>query len=176
MYHAYATKLDALFAHYPELSYLWSNSVFPAASFNFGPNALSFEHRDHGNRVAGWCSIYCDGAFDSTHGGHLILRELGIVIEFPPGSTILIPSACITHGNTAIGRDESRWSFTQYAAGGLFRFVEYGFRTWRTLCEVDRDRADELEKQRSARWVDELELLSRFDELAVDRENADLLA
>ena len=176
MYRDYATKLDMLFEHYPELDYNWSNSVFPAASFNFGPNALSYEHTDHGNRAAGWCSIYCDGDFDPQCGGHLILRQFGIVVEFPPGSTILIPSACITHGNVPTQAGETRWSFTQYAAGGLFRFVDYGFRTWTTLLKEDDDHAQKLLGQRDARWAEEVNLLSRVDKLGEDRQKAGLLA
>ncbi|KAJ7204886.1 hypothetical protein B0H12DRAFT_1080432 [Mycena haematopus] len=47
----------------------------------------------------------------------------------PTGSTILIPSAAILHSNIPIGAGERRYSFTQYTAGGLFRWVEHGFRT-----------------------------------------------
>ncbi|GJE99449.1 hypothetical protein PsYK624_157130 [Phanerochaete sordida] len=174
MYRNYATKLDRLFDRYPELDYNWANSVFPCASFNFGPNAVSLEHNDHGNRAAGWCSIYCDGSFDPRRGGHLILRQLGIVVEFPPGSTVLIPSACITHGNTAIAKGETRWSFTQYASGGLFRFVDYDFRTWREV-ELAED-ADEFLAQREKRWAAELDLLSFVDNLAEDRQTSGLLS
>ncbi|KAJ7736060.1 hypothetical protein B0H14DRAFT_3516650 [Mycena olivaceomarginata] len=35
-----------------------------------------------------------------------------LVIEFPPGCTILIPSAAIYHSNIPIGRKEHRYSFT----------------------------------------------------------------
>jgi hypothetical protein len=52
-----------------------------------------------------------------------------LVIEFPPGSTILIPSSILSHSNTAVDDQEHRYSFTQYAAGGLFRWVDNGFRT-----------------------------------------------
>ncbi|GJE85100.1 hypothetical protein PsYK624_011770 [Phanerochaete sordida] len=172
MFRDYATKLDALFEHYTELGYNWNNSVFPAASFNFGPNSASYEHNDHGNRAAGWCSIYCDGSFDPRYGGHLILREFGIVVEFPPGATILIPSACIRHGNIPVREGETRWSFAQYASGGLFRYVEYGFKSWACLSDDDKDVWAE---RRAARWVEELGLLSRVDNLAEDQRAADLL-
>lgn len=174
MYCDYVNKLDRLFARYLELDYIWDNNVFLAVSFNFRLSAVSYEHNDFGNCAAGWCSIFCDGSFDPQRSGHLILRELGIVMEFPPGSTIFILSACITHGNTAIGKDETRWVFTQYASGGLFRFVDYGFHTWRMLYDGDRSRADEVLVQRETRWVAELELLSQVDELAEDRTKAGL--
>lgn len=173
MYRDYATKLDALFEHYPELDYNWNNSVFPAASFNFGPNSASYEHNDHGNRAAGWCSIYCDGSFDPRYGGHLILRQFGIVVEFPPGSTVLIPSACITHGNIPVREGETRWSFAQYASGGLFRYVEYGLRSWANLSKSEKEKWAE---RRATRWVEELSLLSRVEDLARDQCTAGLLA
>ncbi|GJE87348.1 hypothetical protein PsYK624_034310 [Phanerochaete sordida] len=172
MYRDYATKLDALFEHYKELGYNWNNSIFPAASFNFGPNSASYEHNDHGNRAAGWCSIYCDGSFDPKYGGHLILREFGIVVQFPPGATVLIPSACIRHGNIPVRKGETRWSFAQYASGGLFRYVEYGFKSWASLSDKDQDM---WAQRRAARWVEELGLLSRVDDLATDQGTAGLL-
>lgn len=175
LYRDYATKLDAIFEKYPELHYNWNQSVFACASFNFGPNALSLPHRDHGNRAAGWCPIYCDGDFDPRRGGHLVLREFGVVVEFPPGSTIAIPSACITHGNVPIRKHETRWSFTQYASGGLFQFLEYGFRSWSTIQLTDKTREKEIVRERGQRWGKELDLLSKVDSLHEDRENAGLL-
>ena len=63
------------------------------------------------------------GDFDPTKGSHLVLWECKLVIEFPPGSTILIPSAIITHSNVPIQAGEKRYSVTQYATGVLFRWV-----------------------------------------------------
>jgi len=54
-------------------------------------------------------------------GGHLGLWDLGIVVEFPPNSTILIPSSLIVHSNTPIQSDKVRYSIVQYATGHLFR-------------------------------------------------------
>lgn len=51
------------------------------------------------------------------------------MIEFPPGSTIIIPSAALRHSNAAIQQGETRYSFTQYTAGGLFRWVDQGYQT-----------------------------------------------
>jgi hypothetical protein len=79
------------------------------------------------NLPFGWCAITALGNFDPTLGGHLVLWDLKLVIEFPPGSTILIPSATLRHSNVAIRQGETRYSFTQYTAGGLFRWVDNGF-------------------------------------------------
>ncbi|KAJ3886728.1 hypothetical protein GG344DRAFT_69418 [Lentinula edodes] len=41
-------------------------------------------------------------------GGHLVLWDLGLVIRFPPGSTILFPSSLITHSTIPIQEGETR--------------------------------------------------------------------
>ncbi|SJL00827.1 uncharacterized protein ARMOST_04141 [Armillaria ostoyae] len=57
-------------------------------------------------------------------GGHLVLWDLKLVIEFPPGSCILLPSALLEHSNLPIQDGEHRSSFVMYSAAGLFRWVE----------------------------------------------------
>ena len=70
--------------------------------------------------------------------------------RIPPGATILLPSACISHSNITVGQTETRYPFTQYTAGSLFQWVDHGFRLnpgfWSSL---DSDElADEQEKRR----------------------------
>jgi hypothetical protein len=79
------------------------------------------------NLAQGWCSITPIGSFDWKWGGQLVLKELGLVIDFPPSSTILIPSALITHPNAPVKDHETWFSIVQYTAGGLFRWVDNGF-------------------------------------------------
>ncbi|EEB87712.1 hypothetical protein MPER_14848, partial [Moniliophthora perniciosa FA553] len=55
-----------------------------------------------------------DKPFNYKLGGHLVLYELGLVIQFPPPSSIAVPSAIVGHGNTTIGEGEERYSLTQY--------------------------------------------------------------
>ncbi|KAJ7745310.1 hypothetical protein B0H16DRAFT_1462826 [Mycena metata] len=99
-------------------------SVFASATFNLGPHAWIFKHRDFLNLPFGWCPVTALGDFDPTQGGHLVLWDLKLLIEFPPGSTILIPSATLAHSNIPVAKTEYRASFTQYSAGGLFRYVD----------------------------------------------------
>ncbi|KIJ95665.1 hypothetical protein K443DRAFT_108399 [Laccaria amethystina LaAM-08-1] len=47
--------------------------------------------------------------------------------QFPPGSTIFLPSASLEHSNASSQKDERRYSFTQYTSGGTFRWVDYSF-------------------------------------------------
>ncbi|KJA18009.1 hypothetical protein HYPSUDRAFT_145652, partial [Hypholoma sublateritium FD-334 SS-4] len=123
----FAENLDGLLKTHPSLRRNFPNSVWAAATFNFGPQVVTKKHRDFANLPYGWCAVTALGDFDPTEGGHLVLWDLGLVIEFPPGSTILLPSAAISHSNTPISRTESRSSFAQYSAGGLFRWAAHGF-------------------------------------------------
>ncbi|KAJ7121217.1 hypothetical protein C8R46DRAFT_1050701 [Mycena filopes] len=101
-------------------------TVFAACTFNFGPNAVTRPHLDAANLVWGWCCITAFGCFNPDLGGHLILWDLRLVIRFPPGSTIMIPSALLRHSNVSIQQGETRYSFTQFTAGGLFRWIANG--------------------------------------------------
>ncbi|OJT12473.1 hypothetical protein TRAPUB_10981 [Trametes pubescens] len=133
LYEHYNTTLYALCDKYPELQPNFPNNVFGSATFNLGPRTVSYVHADQQNLPHGWCAITAVGDYDPVAGGHIILWELQMVVEFPPGSTILIPSAIIRHSNTVISPDEHRYSFTQYTAGGLFRWVECGFKPVKAL-------------------------------------------
>ncbi|KIP01224.1 hypothetical protein PHLGIDRAFT_58944, partial [Phlebiopsis gigantea 11061_1 CR5-6] len=127
IYVEYVENMKRLQARHPQLQRNRPDSIFAAATINFGPQVVTREHTDGGNKANGICPIWCAGSFDYLSGGHLILRQLGKVLQFPPGSMILIPSATLRHGNTAIGPNETRISFTQYSAGGLFRWVGNGY-------------------------------------------------
>ncbi|KAJ7776454.1 hypothetical protein B0H16DRAFT_1302552 [Mycena metata] len=113
----------------PDLRLNFTNSILPSVTFNLGPQSVTFEHVDHLNRPFGWCVITNDGDFDYKRSAHLYLKQLKLVVEFPPAATAAIPSAVVEHGNTPLAPTETRYSITQYAAGGLFRWVKYGFRT-----------------------------------------------
>lgn len=120
--HRYAEVIKALELGEPE------TKVFAACTFNIGKHVVTDLHLDSQNFGPGLCAITSLGCYDPKEGGHLILVEFGIVVEFPPYSTILIPSAWITHGNTAIDSEEERMSMTQYLAAGLVLWAARGFR------------------------------------------------
>lgn len=166
LYHYYVQHLGPLFKSYPRLHRNFLNSVFACATFNFGPQTCCFPHKDSGNLSFGWCAITALGKFDPTCGGHLILWDLKLVIEFPPGSTILIPSATIRHSNIAIRPHETRYSFTQYTAGGLFRWVDHGYQTEASYqAGWSKGRKAEEEETNGRRWAEGVKMFSTFDEL-----------
>lgn len=76
-----------------------SNTVFAVTAVSFGPHTCTPPHLDAGNTAHGWCTDTAVGEFDPDKGGHLVLWDLRLVIRFPPGSTILFPSALVTHSN-----------------------------------------------------------------------------
>jgi hypothetical protein len=164
LYQYYCNANEKLDPVLPRPRPFW-RSVFAAATFNLGPSVWTFRHRDVLNLPFGWCAITALGEFDATNGGHLILWDLGLVIEFPAGSTILIPSATLSHSNIPVAAHEHRSSFTQYSAGGLFRFADNDFKTEEELATSSPEKAAERAAEKEGRWEMGMGLWSTLDEL-----------
>ncbi len=144
----YKDNMAALLESDPSLQQNFPNNVFSAATFNLGPQVATRVHLDHLNYAYGMCAVLALGKFNHKKGGHIILWDAKLVIEFPAGATILIPSAILRHSNVTIARRETRYSLTQYTAGGLFRWVRAGFRTLRSLRAAGLDLEREYEEWR----------------------------
>jgi len=159
----YVKNITSLFSHDNTLFRPFPRSIFPATTYNLGPQTTCTRHFDFANLAYGWCGIAALGRFDPTKGGHLVLWELGLVVEFPPGSIVLIPSAVVSHSNTPIMPHEARYSVTQYAAGGIFRWVDCNFRTKETYLKSlkAKERAEMAEKD-SQRWKEGVGLYPRL--------------
>ncbi|OSD00341.1 hypothetical protein PYCCODRAFT_1351255, partial [Trametes coccinea BRFM310] len=127
VYHNMQQKLRALYTHHPNLQHNFQTSLYPAASFNVGPAVVCLPHRDAQNDACNFYHITALAWYDPKTGGHIVLLEYKMIIEFPPSSSILIPSAIISHGNIAIKPHEFHQLVTQYCAGGLLRWVDAGF-------------------------------------------------
>ena len=166
LFQEYCEHLNPLFSKYPHLAKPFKNSVFPTVTFNCGPRVVTFEHVDSTNVPFGFCAILACGSYDYTKGGHLILFDLGLVIQFPPGSTILIPSGTLRHGNVPIQPQETRQSFTQYCPGGLFRWVAYRFKP---VKKSSVDLKAYFEQTHVARCKRSVGLFSNIDDLEQDR-------
>ncbi|KAJ7300571.1 hypothetical protein DFH08DRAFT_828347 [Mycena albidolilacea] len=163
---AFYTVQMGLLAGWKSMRRNFPGSVFAACTFNFGPQTICAPHLDFANLAWGWCAITALGDFDPDLGGHLILWDLRMVIRFPPGSTILIPSALIRHSNVPIRAHEYRSSFVQYTAGGLFHWVRNGFRTdknWGKSASAEEKAAHQAEDGR--RWEEGLKMYSCIDDL-----------
>ncbi|KAJ7085996.1 hypothetical protein B0H15DRAFT_782264, partial [Mycena belliarum] len=168
--HGYYTRtLDELFAwdgaqkraKHLQRNFRRALSVFATATFNFGPCTATYPHIDFGNLAWGWCAITALGPFDPDRGGHLILWDLKLVVRFPPGSTVLIPSAILRHSNVKIQPGERRYSFTQYTPAGIFRWVYNDCRTERQANDPRCTPAHEQERRqrdRAERWSEGLKM------------------
>ena len=170
LYDEYHCLLSALFDHDATLIHNFDKSIFTASTFNLGPNTITLDHTDAANVAHGLCAITALGNYDYTLGGHMVLFDLGLIIEFPPGATILIPSAVFRHGNTPIQPGETRMSFTQFVAGGLFRWVKYGFKTADKLVLAEGlARKKEIDGDYTERCERALSLFSKLSDLNDDR-------
>ncbi|KAJ7671817.1 hypothetical protein B0H14DRAFT_3102332 [Mycena olivaceomarginata] len=98
-----------------------------------GPKHVPLAIATNANLSFGLCAITALGNFDYTKGGHLILWDAKLILEFPPGTTILIPSAAIYHSNIPVAPGERRFSFTSIHCWrnlslGATRFPQRGLR------------------------------------------------
>ncbi|KAF7360079.1 hypothetical protein MVEN_00736000 [Mycena venus] len=175
LFQAFAPDLHAYYSDTMDQLHKWNKnlkrnfrptvSVFAAATFNFGLRTVTFPHLDFANLAWGWCTITALGDYDPDKGGHLILWDLNLIIRFPPGCTLFIPSALLRHSNTSIQAHEKRFSFTQYTAAGIFRFVGNGFRSEKTV-NASKMTAEELGARmeaRKARWAEGLKMYRRWN-------------
>ncbi|KAJ7870539.1 hypothetical protein B0H13DRAFT_1896104 [Mycena leptocephala] len=165
----FQAQMDLLTESQPSLVWNFVGTVFAACTFNFGPYALTVPHLDFGNLAWGWCVITALGRFNPDLGGHLILWDLKLVIRFPPGSTILIPSAIIRHSNVPISNNEFRTSFTQYTAGGLFHWIRNGFKTDEEF-EITATKVEKTAwaEEAKTRWEQGVGMYSTIDSLPLD--------
>ncbi|TDL17616.1 hypothetical protein BD410DRAFT_700412, partial [Rickenella mellea] len=162
---AYSTLKQKLFDWCPALQSLFPG-VFCAATFNIGPRTVCHTHVDHLNLWNGACAITAFGNYNYQRGGHIVLHgNAKLIIEFPPARSVIIPSATIPHSNTDVAPHEARMSMTQYTAGGLFRFVAYGFRN-KESCQMEDPRLlEELARTVKARVAEGVSMFSSLAEL-----------
>ncbi len=165
-------RLRLLYMRHPCLQLNFTNSIYPAAHFNFGPNSVCFEHTDYANDPVNWCHITALGHYDHTKGGHIILFNLRMAVEFPPSASILIPSGVVRHANVAIQSGEMRQAFTQYCPGGLLRWVDGGFQTLKDFGERDPQGKANFVAQLDAKTHTSVRYFSRWDELMGDLREA----
>lgn len=77
------------------------------------------------------------------------------------------------HGNTPIAEGETRLSITQYAAGGLFQWVAYGFQSAKSLLKIVAGKRlkKEIDKGAGERWREGLGMFSTLGGLQADVED-----
>ncbi|KAJ7178545.1 hypothetical protein C8R43DRAFT_942198 [Mycena crocata] len=103
----------AIFALEPTLNRIVPHGAWTNMCIDLGgqTDALPKQHI----HILGWAwiAITAFGNFNPDLGGHLILWDVGRVIRFPPGTTILLP-ALIRYSIAKIQPGETRYSIIQY--------------------------------------------------------------
>lgn len=168
IYKHYSKNLRKLFCRHTYLKHNFDNSIFPACTFNC-TNTVMLEHVDQENYFAGVCPVHSGGDYNPKLGGHMVFFDLKLVVEFPPGYTVVIPSSTLSHGNMPIQPGETCVSFTQYCVGGLFWWVEYGFHTLKTCAVKKPQLKEKLDKQAESRWLKALNRFSKVSEVHKDQ-------
>lgn len=163
-----AGKIDAVHSKVTGIARVFDDDPWTTATINIPvpANVCTYTHRDVLNDAGLVCVVNALGNFDHTKGGHLVLWELGLVLEFPVGCSIIIPSATITHSNCVIeGDNAARASFVQYLPGGILQYVENGFQTDGYLKTNNRARYDERTEEKKGRWVESLSRFSKYADI-----------
>ncbi|KAG8986607.1 hypothetical protein FRB90_003887, partial [Tulasnella sp. 427] len=138
----------------------------PSITVNFGPKTVCRWHRGVFNLVFGWCVIWALGDYDSRYGGHLILWEPRLIIEFAPGDIIFLPSACITHANVPIREGKHRYSITWYTSGQLFRYQALHLAPSSIGKPTEGSEAtDPAEEGKRSHWMEGLDRFMSLDDL-----------
>ncbi|KAJ3807759.1 hypothetical protein F5876DRAFT_47444, partial [Lentinula aff. lateritia] len=149
----------------PHLKRNFDNSVYLCMTVNFGPSTWTHIHTDSKNDVHIPCAITSGGKYNYKQSGHLILWDFKLILEFPPGATILLPLVLICHSNLPTAPGETRISVTQYTAGGVRRWLEYGGRTEEGFHTKDPQKFAEAWAKRNSGWKEGLNLFCTLDEL-----------
>ena len=165
IYQHFHRRIVAVRRHCPTLVPNFARSVFCTCALNLGPEVVTHGHRDAMNCAYGFCVVTGLGKYNPRKGGHLVIKELRLIVEFPPGGQIILPSAVFEHGNTGIQQGETRTSFTQYSPGALFRYVDNGFRTENEFREQNPTEYADMVARKPLRWKMGLGLWSRTSEI-----------
>ncbi|KAJ7065914.1 hypothetical protein B0H15DRAFT_807675 [Mycena belliarum] len=123
-------KQDFL-THHPTANYPSDSSVFSAATFEFGGPHKRTTCLGQPDRfqAGGWSVLHALGDYVPMRGGHVIFWDLGLVVSFPPGSSILIPTGVIHYSFVKVRAGERRYSLLQWAGAGIPRWFANGRRT-----------------------------------------------
>ncbi|KAJ4469515.1 hypothetical protein C8J55DRAFT_437196, partial [Lentinula edodes] len=125
----YQNTNEQLLRQHSHLRANFLHTTYAALTVNAGPQSFSPPHQDPDNTVHGRCADTPLAKYNPDLGVHLVLWELWLTIRFPPGPTILFPSALITHSTVPIQQDETQFALLQYSSGGLFRWVANRFQS-----------------------------------------------
>ncbi|KAJ3980561.1 hypothetical protein F5890DRAFT_1419370 [Lentinula detonsa] len=158
----YTNVLSDLCQDNPSLQRNWQDCCFASSSLNFS-HAVTTRHHDAHNLLFGECAVWNGGSFDYKKGGHLVIWDLKLVIEFPPGCIAFLPSAMFAHSNTSISKQDKRHSMTFFSASGLFRWRHNNYMSDKDfMAGASRAERQSWDEHRDNLWQTGLDLLSNM--------------
>ncbi|KAJ7666210.1 hypothetical protein DFH06DRAFT_1322829 [Mycena polygramma] len=116
---------DKFLSYNPSVLYPTDSSVYSAATFEFGGPHYRASPSAAQGEPGTWNVLTALGTFQPMHGGHLIVWDLGLVTNFPAGTTILIP-ACLRYSFVKVREGEHRYSLLQWSGSGIGRWYRNG--------------------------------------------------
>jgi hypothetical protein len=127
---ALQAQKSELLKHYPTLMYPSDSSVFSAVTFEFGgPHRQNMPSGSPTTyEAAKWSCLTALGKYAPMHGGHIIFWDLGLVVCFPPGATILFLAGLIRYSFVKVRQGEHRHAVLQWAGGGIACWLANGCR------------------------------------------------
>ncbi|KAK7032025.1 hypothetical protein R3P38DRAFT_2522527, partial [Favolaschia claudopus] len=141
-----------MLAYDPDAVYPCETSVFSAITLELGgPHHIISPFGPRGRfDPATWCIITSLGVYDPRLGGHIILWDIGWVLVFPPGTSILLPPGLVRYSFVKVRPHESRYLLIQYAGSGIRRFFENGERKDEEFA-AEATREEHLEREMKRR-------------------------
>ncbi|KAJ7606769.1 hypothetical protein DFH06DRAFT_920133, partial [Mycena polygramma] len=111
----------------PTALYPSDSTIFSATTFEFGgPHCLPATPDRY--EPDAWSVLTALGTYSYLSGGHVIIWDLGLVISFPAGSSILIPTGLLRYSFVKVREGETRYSMLQWAGAGVGRWFANGER------------------------------------------------
>jgi hypothetical protein len=119
--HAY-DRLSRLYKEVPSLmqGLPFHSSIYPACTFHFGPQSVSCTQQDMPGFPRAMSAL---GDFDDVRGGHLVLVDHDLAIQFPSGTSIVI-SSTTRYRIAAVSAGEHHYTLTQYFPTSLVNYIE----------------------------------------------------
>ncbi|KAJ7774633.1 hypothetical protein DFH07DRAFT_732639 [Mycena maculata] len=127
------TRLEAqkttFLSYHEDAQYPTDASIFSAATFESGGTHTAGPDRrlDH-YQPGTWNILTALGIYAPVHGGHIVFWDLGLVVTFPPGCSILIPAGVVRYSFVKVREGEQRYSVLQWAGAGIARWFDNGLR------------------------------------------------
>ncbi|KAJ7829913.1 hypothetical protein B0H13DRAFT_1655419 [Mycena leptocephala] len=124
------TQKEAFLRHDEQSLYPTDSSIFSAATFELGgPHRQTYAGLPDRHQPGTWSILTSLGNYAPMVGGHIILWDLGLVVSFPAGSSILIPTSVLRYSFVRVRPGERRYSLIQWAGAGIFRWFLNGRHT-----------------------------------------------